>query len=423
MGGHAFSAGKNPLFTPRMPKEVYNKVREQCAATLRQSYQYVASPIDGPNKVDFGDVDIMVAQPKNLASIGKPCREILEGIRIALSADRLVTEGGQDVAGNFAVPWPTESDGAVDGLVDNVGSLEDASDEKRWVQVDVRVCTSLDHLEWMLFKHAHGDIWNLLGTTIRPCGLTVDEVALWLRVPEIEKHNRKRAKIFLSSDPVEVLQFLGLPLLDYWLSPFPSLEAMNKYVTNCRFFTAVPSERDRVDELNRDLSALKANDRRRMNYRPVFSQFVQEFVPRCREQGLYMRERPSRTEVMLEAFRRFHVEREYVTKRDGFLQEQLELAVKRLIKETVSASWPKEAYDPKRTQLRSCTMSAFKKIILEGDATWSVEGTERLKEERGFWNLEEVGTFVKRWMEAVQQEADDRHHSRYLDTKKASTAG
>ncbi len=65
-----------------------------------------------------------------------------------------------------------------------------------------------------LFKHAHGDIWNLLGSTIRPFGLTVDEDALWLRIPEIEKFDRKKAKIRLTSDPVEVIRFLGLVCLD-----------------------------------------------------------------------------------------------------------------------------------------------------------------------------------------------------------------
>jgi hypothetical protein len=59
-----------------------------------------------------------------------------------------------------------------------------------------------------LFKHAHGDLWNLIGSTIRPFGFTVDEEALWVRIPEIEKFNKKRAKVLLTRNPAETVHFL-----------------------------------------------------------------------------------------------------------------------------------------------------------------------------------------------------------------------
>lgn len=62
MGGIAFSL-KDPrgLNTPRMPPEVYRVVRDKCHALLRQRFLAVASPIEAPAKLDYGDVDIFVA--------------------------------------------------------------------------------------------------------------------------------------------------------------------------------------------------------------------------------------------------------------------------------------------------------------------------------------------------------------------------
>lgn len=61
MGGLAFSKGPDPLYTPRMPRDVYQYVREHCHALLRELFVVVATPIDGPGKSDFGDIDIFVA--------------------------------------------------------------------------------------------------------------------------------------------------------------------------------------------------------------------------------------------------------------------------------------------------------------------------------------------------------------------------
>lgn len=137
---------------------------------------------------------------------------------------------------------------------------------------------TFDHILQILFKHAHGDIWNLVGSTIRPFGLTVDEEALWLRIPEIEAYDRNSAKVMLTKDPVAVLRFLGLAVDNFWEEPFPSVEAMFDYVTTCRLFWVRPMTEE--DEGNVDgagvsggevgTKRLKHNDRRRMKGRPVY---------------------------------------------------------------------------------------------------------------------------------------------------------
>ncbi|EEY20163.1 predicted protein [Verticillium alfalfae VaMs.102] len=60
MGGSAFASGENPLYTPRMPSHVYELVKSRCKSALRDLYIYVASPIDGPAKRDYGDVDVLM---------------------------------------------------------------------------------------------------------------------------------------------------------------------------------------------------------------------------------------------------------------------------------------------------------------------------------------------------------------------------
>ena len=103
MGGSAFAAGAKPLHTPRMPKSVYNLVKSRCHAILRDHYYCVASPIDGPGKKDFGDVDILTAWPKYPATSRQ---EALETMSKALNATRMIADKGKDISGHLAIPWP-----------------------------------------------------------------------------------------------------------------------------------------------------------------------------------------------------------------------------------------------------------------------------------------------------------------------------
>ena len=50
----------------------------------------------------------------------------------------------------------------------------------------------------------------MLGTTIRPFGLTANAKGLHVRIEEIELLDRKRSTIYLTKDPREVCQLLGL---------------------------------------------------------------------------------------------------------------------------------------------------------------------------------------------------------------------
>lgn len=94
---------------------------------------------------------------------------------------------------NLAVPWPKQDDG-----------------EKKYIQIDVHTCKDLKEWKFNLFHAAHGDLWSILGTTIRPFGLTVNDKGMYLRIPKIELLDRKKSMIFLTGKPGEILEFLGL---------------------------------------------------------------------------------------------------------------------------------------------------------------------------------------------------------------------
>ncbi|KAI1342558.1 hypothetical protein F5Y15DRAFT_308893 [Xylariaceae sp. FL0016] len=232
MGGLAFSSGKHPLRTPRMSREVYEKVRDRCHALLREKFVIVVTPIEGPGKDSFGDIDIVVAWDRETAfsvpsNLEPRERVTSEEIGDILGAVR-VKEEQPGIAFISALPWPDDSDGP-----EEVG--EDK--EKLHIQVDVHFAKSLQQMQWMLFKAAHGDLWNILGFTIRRFGLTVDGTGLYIRIPDIEKLNKKKAKVLLTEDPAEILNFLGLKNDGtQWEEPFNTEREFFEYAASCRFF-------------------------------------------------------------------------------------------------------------------------------------------------------------------------------------------
>ena len=62
MGGNVFTS----LLTPRMSPIVYDQVRRRCSARLRELFTIVVTPIPGPAKKDYGDIDFLVAWEKSV---------------------------------------------------------------------------------------------------------------------------------------------------------------------------------------------------------------------------------------------------------------------------------------------------------------------------------------------------------------------
>ncbi|KAK3362832.1 hypothetical protein B0T25DRAFT_446048 [Lasiosphaeria hispida] len=409
MGGSAFGSGPNAPYTPRMAPAVYRQVRGLCHAALRELFVFVATPIEGPEKRDHGDLDVLVAVEKRVAFpstpddvIPRPPHLLIEAIKKALHADHAIIT---NTSANLAIPWPEhlshhdQTDGKAYGP-DLHGTEEGKeSSRARHIQVDVRICSGLDQLCWGLFKHAHGDIWNLLGSTIRPLGLTVDEDALWIRIPEIEKFDRKRAKVQLTNDPVEVIHFLGLAVEGYWSEPFASVEELFGYVTTCRLFWVQKESGEHgngngpsvgVGGREEGREKLKSNDRRRMKGRPIYERWINKLIPQLQAEGRFVCPGTAlhdlRATVRDEAFDRFLVEGEYRERLRLWRVQKSEEGMKGLIKEQVPAD-----LDP---PFRGCLVSAMKKVVLENDQSFGISPPAQLKDSDGVYNKTAVQDFI-----------------------------
>jgi hypothetical protein len=440
MGGNFFASGPDPLHTPRMPREVYLAVKSRCLQLLRGLFDIVESPIDGPGKDTFGDIDILVHGPKFAVSTKE---ELLKSLETLLGASRMVTSKEDDVSVHLALPWPSETEISsikrLNTLQDGLGTrvvqnpdlsmedvdmedvcMEDAAKD-RYIQVDVRVCREMQKLQWVLFKHGHGDMWNMLGTTIRPYGLTIDEVAFWLRVPEIEQTNKNRAKVFLSSEPLDVLEFLGLRADDYWKGPFPSHGEAYEYAATCRMFWVKPEAgpNDSLvmgDASTVDRKALKSQDRRRMNTRPCFRQWIDEFLPECRRQGRFPEQPTTREKVTEEALARFGVRDEFEKRRRDYLQERTrDFIWRNLIKEAIPQP---DITDGRALVYRGCAIKALKRVILEDSTEYGVAAGPGLKDEYGTFIIEKVVEFIEKNKDAVGSAAYMKHQGAYVEMKK-----
>ena len=289
MGGKAFTTNPSPLSTPRMPPDIYYMLRDYYLPLLSSLYTHAATPIEAPRKTSYGDIDVLVALPKSTPISADSLSKIL-------GAERVFAVSGSPTT-SFALPYPN--------LPNN------------YVQLDVHLC-SFSSFHWQLFHQSHGDLWNLLGTTIRPFGLTPNDAGLHVRIGEIEDLNRKRALLYLTCDPDAVLKFLGLDTDVY--KPFETVESMYRYVCRCRYFKEEMYVR----------SELKANDRKRMAQRELYRAFL-DWLPHNAYLVGQQKEKNvqcSRDDVLEESLNKFGKREEYEKRLEEWRKEREELLAK-----------------------------------------------------------------------------------------------
>ena len=327
MGGSAFTDLNNPsasLLTPRMSPSVYQYARDRALRILHTFYAQAECPIEAPAKADYGDVDILVASPHNQAATDAA------SLAPALGATQYKKNSPTT---NFALPWPTAEElntssskpqkGKVssaeatiadgDGLSltttmnTNAGAPHDHErvDNPRHIQLDVHICPTPERFQWELFHQAHGDLWNILGGMIRPYGLVVNHVGLYLRLAGVGSISKDQRTLQLTNSPSAVLKFLDLDESRYW-TPFDSLDAMFAYAASCRFYD--PKAYEGKEDL-------KANDRLRMKKRPMFMKWYEGYLLEHREDEPGRTAGADREDVVEEAKRVFGVERVYEEKR------------------------------------------------------------------------------------------------------------
>ncbi|KAL9598295.1 MAG: hypothetical protein Q9219_004596 [cf. Caloplaca sp. 3 TL-2023] len=254
-----------------MPPAIYQSLLKHYLVQLAGFFERVAAPIEAPEKTSFGDLDIIVTNPQTLPFHPKQISTAVEAERTISSAPLY----------SFAVPYPAL--------------------EMSFVQLDVQLCKA-ENFIWEVFHKSHGDLWNLLGSSIRPFGLTANDSGLYVRIPEIEALNRKKALIFLTADPDAVLDFLRLDK-EVYRQPFETVRDMFDYACSTRFFRAEAYLRD----------GLKANDRKRLAQRELYRLFVDEYIPSRAEavEDRYSSSELTRESILEEALHSFGRENEF----------------------------------------------------------------------------------------------------------------
>ena len=232
--------GEPPLNVPRMLPGFYELVKHMVQQKLECFYERTEIPKDAPQKSSFGDVDVIVDGP--LHDITP------EVIAEALDAVRYVANGRTV---SYAMKWPDQ----------------DPDEDPKYIQVDVEEVDCPDW-EWSLFVKAYGDMRQIIAVLHRRLGLSFTDKGLFARIEEMEAVNRKKSLVFLSNDPDDVLQFLGLDPGPYHRG-FALEEDLFEWIVTCRFF----------NRENATAKTEKANDRRRLMQRHMYRCFFQEWLP------------------------------------------------------------------------------------------------------------------------------------------------
>jgi hypothetical protein len=191
MGGHAF----RDLHCPRISADIYAKVKLQTTAALRTIFSHVVVPTELPEKDDYGDIDFLVSGP--------------------LHSPRSTTIDDFDWPGTvYAIKSAFNTTHGRRGFL-NPGCMYFAirapgDNNDFWVQVDVKVCFKPDMFEWETFELNYASNSKMLGSMVKPLGLTIDPEGLHIRVEEMEETNFPGSMVWISKDPRDVLRVTGL---------------------------------------------------------------------------------------------------------------------------------------------------------------------------------------------------------------------
>ena len=136
-------------------------------------------------------------------------------------------------------------------------------------QLDIQTCKK-GSLEWASVIYGYGDIWHIIGSTVTRFDLAIDDAGLHARVKKIEGGSRKDCRLLLTSNPQEMMDFLGLDGLKYEQG-FCSLDEL------CDWAVSMPSFQRKVFQKE----TTSADQQRIREKRPIYAKFVTEWLPQA----------------------------------------------------------------------------------------------------------------------------------------------
>ncbi|KAI9781348.1 MAG: hypothetical protein M1816_002416 [Peltula sp. TS41687] len=293
------------LHTPRMDPATYFRLRAHLLDVLTAHYTQVVVPREAPEKTSYGDVDVLVESPVAAVARGSVA---IEDLAKSMGAMRWVKRGSRSMS--FAIPADDDTGAAGEG--------EEGAAVYR--QVDVYVCRT-GEMEWARMFKGDGMAWNIIGLMLRPVGITVNDVGLFVRVREIEMEpgwGRDKAMIWLTGDSVEMMEFLGLDRMR-WEMGFETVREVFDWIAGMRWFVVFEQgddDEEKKEEEKKKKKKLKAKDRRRVEQREMYRCWMEDYLPSCSpntsiekngaEKGSEVRER-----ALQEALDRFKKREEY----------------------------------------------------------------------------------------------------------------
>ena len=279
MGGGAFAQaaaqGEPTLNTPRMSPEIYHRLKATYTERLRSYFPdaEVASLTEAPEKIDYGDMDFIialndhvefVALANHLGAVGVICHDAR---KCTLAVPR---DGSHST--NAAVVYKH-----VNGTTPRKAEPSKTVTDEQYAQLDIELVPT-ELFEWHTFYSSYGDMVALLGHIVHNLGLTVSDRGLWLRLKELDdsKHPPhpvnvadKDGMIHLSHDAGIVMQFLRLSTEKYG-SGFQTLEQLYEWLGECRLLEGWCAGRSRRDN---------SHERQWFAKRTVFARFFTEWLP------------------------------------------------------------------------------------------------------------------------------------------------
>ncbi|KAI1789588.1 hypothetical protein LXA43DRAFT_892529 [Ganoderma leucocontextum] len=212
MGGNAFKNLLPHATFPRMHPTVYCALKARFLPILQSFYAHATVSPEAPGKVDYGDLDIIVTDPRDGLTH--------EQIKAALRATCSVPMEGNRTS-NFAIPADAFEDVAEAHRKAAASSTEhvtdgDATDAGLFFQVDVNVCA--DHAQWerTVFYSSLGDLGFFLGLFAQTAGLSFNIFGMKLAEP-IPTYPAQT--FYVSSSMDDILSLFGLSM-DRWKQGF-----------------------------------------------------------------------------------------------------------------------------------------------------------------------------------------------------------
>lgn len=246
MGGNAFGYVLQPTAFPRIPPKVYQALKARIVPLVEELYVHVGAPHPAPEKVDHGDLDLIVCLPRRhtipiQSSVEPNIIKTTPGdtpkqavnvphdvVAATINAKHINSMDGNHTS-NFAVPILMK-EWAAYGLSEGEAeekARKNAGEEGIYYQIDVDVCESKEEWDRHFLFQSYGDLNMIMGLIAKNAGLHLSNKGLKYPDPP-------NPPLSLSESFDEIFTFFGWSK-DEWQSGFETTIAAYKWALSSRF--------------------------------------------------------------------------------------------------------------------------------------------------------------------------------------------